>query len=113
MPADGKGAKGGEVMTKTHAMGAATAYGMRYLLKMIWNVAVGEDDTDGNSGSQTGRKMAESAFLTHLDNIRNAGNMDELKRLFSNASKDALELADQGSMRSFIEARDQRKGELR
>lgn len=48
MPADGKGAKGGDVMTKTHATGAATSYGMRYLLKMIFNVAIGEDDTDGN-----------------------------------------------------------------
>jgi len=48
MPADGKGAKGGDVMTKTHAAGAAMSYGMRYLLKMIFNVAIGEDDTDGN-----------------------------------------------------------------
>lgn len=49
MPADGKGAKGGDVMTKTHAAGAAIAYGMRYLLKMIFNVAVGEEDRDGNA----------------------------------------------------------------
>jgi hypothetical protein len=48
MPADGKGAKGGDVMTKTHATGSAVSYGMRYLLKMIFNVAVGEDDDDGN-----------------------------------------------------------------
>ena len=48
MPADGKGAKGGDVMTKTHAVGAGMSYGMRYLLKMIFNVAVGEDDNDGN-----------------------------------------------------------------
>lgn len=48
MPADGKGAKGGDVMTKTHAAGAALSYGSRYLLKLIFNVAVGEDDVDGN-----------------------------------------------------------------
>lgn len=48
MPADGKGAKGGDVMTKTHAFGAGTSYGMRYLLKMIFNVAIGDDDVDGN-----------------------------------------------------------------
>ena len=48
MPADSKGAKGGDVMTKTHATGAAASYGMRYLLKGIFNVAVGEEDTDGN-----------------------------------------------------------------
>ena len=50
MPADGKGAKGGDVMTKTHATGSAVSYGMRYLLKMIFNVAVGElPDDDGNA----------------------------------------------------------------
>lgn len=48
MPADGKGAKGNDVMTPIHATGAAMTYGMRYLLKMIFNVAIGEDDTDGN-----------------------------------------------------------------
>lgn len=48
MPADGKGAKGGDVMTKTHAAGAAKSYGMRYLVRGIWNIATGEDDSDGN-----------------------------------------------------------------
>ena len=48
MPADGKGAKGGDVMTKTHASGAAQSYGMRYLLKGIFNIAIGEEDNDGN-----------------------------------------------------------------
>jgi hypothetical protein len=51
MPADGKGAKGGDVMTRTHAVGSAASYGMRYLLKMIFNVAVGETDDDGNAAS--------------------------------------------------------------
>jgi hypothetical protein len=48
MPADGKGAKGGDVMTKTHATGSAVSYGMRYLLKMIFNIAVSDRDDDGN-----------------------------------------------------------------
>lgn len=48
MPADGKGAKGGDVMTKTHATGAAASYGSRYLLKGIFNIAVGDEDQDGN-----------------------------------------------------------------
>src|SRR5271170_5474820 len=41
MPCDGKGAKGGDVMTKTHATGAATQYGMRYLVKGVFNIAIG------------------------------------------------------------------------
>lgn len=51
MPADGKGARGNDVMTRTHATGAAITYGKRYLLGMIFNIAVGEDDDDGNSAS--------------------------------------------------------------
>jgi hypothetical protein len=41
MPADGKGAKGGDVMTKTHAVGSGTTYGRRYLVNMIFNLSVG------------------------------------------------------------------------
>ncbi len=58
MPADGKGAKGGDVMTKTHAIGAAVTYGKRYLLGMIFNIAIGEDD-DGNSNG--GREPSRAA----------------------------------------------------
>jgi hypothetical protein len=53
MPADGKGARGGDVMTKTHATGAAITYGKRYLLGMIFNLAVTRDD-DGNGASGNG-----------------------------------------------------------
>lgn len=51
MSADGKGAKGGDVMTRTHATGAALTYGQRYLLKMIFNIAV-ENDDDGNKAAK-------------------------------------------------------------
>lgn len=65
MPSDGKGAKGGDVMTKTHATGAGVTYGMRYLLKMVFNVAVGEDDTDGNMPTDriTERQVADLLAL--------------------------------------------------
>jgi hypothetical protein len=59
MPADGKGAKGGDVMTRTHAIGAAVTYGKRYLLGMIFNIAVGDVEQDGNSNG--GREMGEAA----------------------------------------------------
>lgn len=60
MPADGKGAKGGDVMTKTHATGAAMSYGQRYLLKLIFNIAVGED-RDGNDPVSHGVSAAQEA----------------------------------------------------
>jgi hypothetical protein len=74
LPADGKGAKGGDVMTKTHAFGSGVSYGMRYLLKMIFNVAVGEEDDDGNAASGYDASDWYSA-------IDGAGTMDELNRL--------------------------------
>lgn len=61
MPADGKGAKGGDVMTKTHASGSAMSYGMRYLLKLIFNVAIGEDDDDGNGADGSGVSLLSQA----------------------------------------------------
>jgi hypothetical protein len=60
MPADGKGAKGGDVMTKTHAAGSAVTYGMRYLLKMIFNIATHDDD-DGNAAGKTAIKEVDDS----------------------------------------------------
>lgn len=86
MPADGKGAKGGDVMTRTHAVGAAMSYGMRYLLKMIFNVAVGEDDTDGNQPQQRPHPPAGfGAWLTDL--TATADNGIAALQLAWNASK--------------------------
>lgn len=59
MPADGRGPKGNEVMSKTHATGSAVTYGMRYLLRMIFNVAVGEFDDDGNGASDKAPRITE------------------------------------------------------
>jgi len=72
MPADGKGAKGGDVMTKTHAAGAAGSYGARYLLKGIFNIAVGEEDRDGN-GDVT--PINEQQFET-LNGLKDAVGAD-------------------------------------
>lgn len=91
MPADGKGAKGGDVMTKTHAVGAAVSYGMRYLLKMVFNVAVGEDDDDGNSNG--GRKEPEALTPPKgfedwwIDMQASAGNGLRAVKLAFNESK--------------------------
>lgn len=67
VPADGKGAKGGDVMTKTHATGSAMSYGMRYLLKMIFNIAIGEDDDDGNAAGGSAAGPAQRKDSTGRD----------------------------------------------
>lgn len=72
MPADGKGAKGGDVMTKTHATGSAMSYGQRYLLKLIFNIAVGDDD-DGNAAGGTANdwinEQQVSDLLAKIDEV--------------------------------------------
>jgi hypothetical protein len=78
MPADGKGAKGGDVMTKTHAVGAAVQYGRRYLLGMIFNLAVSKDD-DGNSASAPASGPIDKDQLKSLqDLIQESGAEIEL-----------------------------------
>ena len=52
MPNDGKGAKGGDVMTKTHATMSAVTYARRGLLKMVFNIAEVEYDDDGNGAGE-------------------------------------------------------------
>jgi hypothetical protein len=78
MPADGKGAKGGLVMTLTHATGAATAYGMRYLLKMIFNIAVGEDDDDGNLGAKKMDGVVYHNYVVAIDALKDKKEAAEL-----------------------------------
>lgn len=76
VPSDGKGAKGNDVMTKTHAFGSGTSYGMRYLLKMIFNVAIGEEDDDGN-----GSTHGDYDISAWADAIRDAADKTELDRI--------------------------------
>lgn len=73
MPADGKGAKGGDVMTKTHATGAALTYGQRYLLKLIFNIAVGDDD-DGNGASEKDARITAEQTSTLREMLERHGS---------------------------------------
>lgn len=102
MDAGGKGAKGGAVMTKTHAAGAAMSYGMRYLLKMIFNVAIGEDDNDGNTYETI---STEDAF--RLDTEARAVGVDVPKFLkyFNVPSFDAIPIEQMENAEKAIDAK--------
>jgi hypothetical protein len=109
MPADGKGAKGGDVMTKTHATGAAVSYGCRYLLKMIFNVAVGETDDDGNGAS--GKKEMSPDDFTHWESkITGSNDLSELDRNYLAACDTAG--PDQAAKNGFKTAAGKRYREL-
>lgn len=105
--ADGKGPQGAAVMTKTHAGGAAMSYGQRYLLKFIFNIAIGEDDTDGN-GDGGMNDVAEKEEW-----IRNARNAEEVEKLFKPAYRTAYDLGDKIALSRLEKAREMRMKELR
>jgi hypothetical protein len=84
MPVDGKGAKGNDVMTKTHAFGSGASYGMRYLLKMIFNVAVGEDDDDGNGAAM---QITEAQHLKADEFLQAIAEAETVKGLVENVGK--------------------------
>ena len=78
MPSDGKGAKGGDVMTKTHAAGSAMSYGQRYLLKMIFNLAVGEDDDGQKAGRVAPQHPASGAGQAAINSIRETRSLEAM-----------------------------------
>ncbi len=98
MPSDGKGAKGGDVMTKTHATGAASTYGQRYLLKLIFNVAVGELDNDGNGMTR------EQWLASWLNSIAKARTVGELRKVMAQAIEEAKLENDQDAEDRFLVA---------
>jgi hypothetical protein len=75
MPADGKGARGGDVMTRTHAAGSAMSYGQRYLLKLIFNIPISDDD--GNKAGATAKERQSpegyDKWLEHLRGVAEKG----------------------------------------
>lgn len=99
MPVDGKGAKGNDVMTKTHAVGSGASYGMRYLLKMIFNVAVGEDDDDGNAA---GKPPSEAEI-----------NADNWVERANKVAEPAEYLSERAAMMKFYDAYDDNPPTLR
>jgi hypothetical protein len=101
MPADGKGAKGNDVMTKTHAAGAAMSYASRYLLKGIFNVAVGEQDDDGNGGKiRTLTEEQKAKFREAMELVDDIAKWGALWQQITAATSAAGDVASHEELRS-------------
>jgi hypothetical protein len=101
MPADGKGAKGNDVMTRTHATGSAMSYGMRYLLKLIFNVAVGEGDDDGNAAGGEVSEVVQGWIDYALDK---KGDRDQFVKALREARKAISDARDLAGLKAFNSA---------
>lgn len=95
MPADGKGARGNDVMTKTHATGAAASYGQRYLYKLMFNLAVGDVDDDGNgaSGDEDVERMASPDALRGRDGKLLSQYASDKAKTYTRSAIESINLA--------------------
>lgn len=119
IPADGKGSRGGDVMTKTHAVGSGCSYGSRYLLKLIFNVAVGEHDDDGNGASAPPKPaekqpdpVPEGTVLDLIAAMEACATLSDLQKSFASAIVEAAKAKDMKARDRFVETKDKRKAEL-
>jgi hypothetical protein len=113
MPTDGKGPKGSDVMTKTHATAAADSYAKRYLVKDIFNIAIGEEDTDGNDSGSAFDGIPLKRVEQLCAAISTARDMNELHTRYMAAGREAQRTGDRRALRAFIQVKDARKAALR
>jgi hypothetical protein len=105
---------GNSKMSAADAEASASSRAMRYLLLKIFNIAVGIDKDEKKpfeNGKQPG-ELDEREHLTHIDNIRAAGDVKELQRLYMAAQKAADAVGDTKSTLAFADAKNKRYREL-
>lgn len=105
-PVDTKGPQGSAVMTATQATGASDSYAKRYLVKDIFNIAIGEDDIDGEL-------MPENQEKDFLLAMGEAKALPELERAYRDAIKAAVASQDYNACKLFKQAKEKREKELR
>jgi hypothetical protein len=84
IPLDGAGARGGKSsMNATQATGSTYTYGQRYLIRMIFNCAIADEDNDGNwRPAHIGADQIQQINIL-LDKCREAGNPVDFDKFLS------------------------------
>jgi hypothetical protein len=110
MPCDGQGAKGGGVMSRTHATGSAATYAKRYLKNLIFDLSFKEKDDDGNAAGVGIEELSQEQFAPLKDAIEGATKISEVTSAYISALKAAKNDREKAA---FEAAANKRKGELR
>jgi hypothetical protein len=106
MTASTKGPKGNDLYTPIQSEAVLDSFCRRYLLKEIFNIAIGEGDTDGSA------KMGDEQFLQYRDAIDGANNEAALKAAWIAGRDAAFALKDKGSMADLERAKNAAKERL-
>ncbi len=93
LPLDNAGIKGSVNKTNMHASGSTFSYGKRYLITMIFNVTVADDDNDGNfDPTEWINKISLCNTMGQLKDIhlkaKNAGILGHIAGTFSSRRKE-------------------------
>jgi ERF superfamily len=109
-----KGPKGGDVMTPIHADASADSYAKRYLLKNIFNIAIGDDDNDGNGNGSEAVHIPQTRIDELCRRIANAKDMQGLFDSYSAAANEVKKNApyDRAALGQIIRAKEVQKKEL-
>lgn len=108
------GPKGNAMATATDADAIAAARAQRYLLISIFNIAVGIDKQEKAGIPQTQQgEMDIAEFDDWRTKIENASDVGKLINVHAAAHKRAVEIGDKGAVRSFMDAKNSRKEQLR
>lgn len=70
LPPDGAGIKGTVNKTGVHAAGSTFSYGKRYLFCMIFNIAIADEDNDGNGNDPIDYPAVLARLLNHNIAVR-------------------------------------------
>jgi hypothetical protein len=84
------------------------SYLERYTLVGSCGMAIKGDDTDGNKGGS----LTDPEYTAHEDNIKNAANDDELKRVYQAALNAANAVGDKASADGFSNTKNARYRDL-
>lgn len=114
MPVDAKGAKGGDVMTPTHAFGSAFSYGKRYALGGAFNVTTTDKDDDGNFAGGIAPALITTDQAIKIEGLlkRKGSDKSVFLRIARVASLDQIHAKDYGGFLKMLEAKpDKNRGE--
>ena len=99
-PIDDKGIAGKTNKTPTHGKASAVTYGERYILKLIFNITIQDEDDDGNAASQMVEYITEE--MSNLLDSKLEENEIDRKKFNSWLKRDLkVDSLDQVSMKAY------------